>query len=377
MSGLRRWLRTCWPSAWVLCLGMVVVLTIELLARLAEYSSQVLATREVIDGCVAACYGVFRVAAFHPAFRGDYRKWLIATPWNAALPLPFGPLHLVPQDGVLLAGLVFARHNPLVPLGPLIAFLAGYLVAHCVAFFMTQTAWAGRTLAFGLALMLGTLQRPELSLAVGIVLIVITGFGLQSALAKFPWEDEPRLEKFLNAMSPSPQRTLPSALPDWPFGVLSPRGPERRVSVAQAAWLSALLAFWLWCIAPNIQAYDRESYFYFSAFVISTAAVLIRTTIYLVQHDPPISLWGRIVTRRWRIPGYDCVSVAPTAAGLASLGVVALVWQFGWTVWLLPMAPALGVFLACSLGPTLQEWHFTGQHRITPNPFQRAEVTEL
>jgi hypothetical protein len=47
---------------------------------------------------------------------------------------------------------------------------------------------------------------------------------------------------------------------------------------------------------------------------------LIRLAIYEIGHAPPISLWGRLWTGRWIVPGYDSILLTPVAVG--ALGAV-------------------------------------------------------
>ncbi len=80
---------------------------------------------------------------------------------------------------------------------------------------------------------------------------------------------------------------------------------------------------------------------------------------------PPISLWGRVRTLRWIIPGYDQIFLAPlsifvveTVADLARKHFDLLV--------VAPVSVFLTLLIAFNMGPTLRNWHTTGKHRMVP-----------
>ena len=92
-----------------------------------------------------------------------------------------------------------------------------------------------------------------------------------------------------------------------------------------------------------------------------------RLAIYVDGYYSPISLWGRIWTGRWIIPGYDRVFIAPLviiAVGPLSvycLQAVGLPLDVAATVGIGTMTLA-----ALILPPRLRSWRLTGQHRIVP-----------
>ena len=106
-----RWLRVTWPPGWALALAALLwagfdggSLLLERGLGIPYYTMD--SVKEVILGVaslLAAGCATFRVAAFHPAFRPGYRQWLCDTPWTSRKPLPLGPIHLVPQDVLLIA----------------------------------------------------------------------------------------------------------------------------------------------------------------------------------------------------------------------------------------------------------------------------------
>jgi hypothetical protein len=71
------------------------------------------------------------------------------------------------------------------------------------------------------------------------------------------------------------------------------------------------------------------------------------------------------MTRRWIIPGYDRVFVAPAATMLIAAALPRLLIEVG-------VAPAATAFLATAaavitaigMGPTLANWGLTGEYRL-------------
>src|SRR5262249_52085445 len=53
-------------------------------------------------------YAAWRVQAYHPLYLPPYQTGLAGTPWTSRQPLPLGPVHLVPQDVLLVAAVVLS-----------------------------------------------------------------------------------------------------------------------------------------------------------------------------------------------------------------------------------------------------------------------------
>jgi hypothetical protein len=90
-----------------------------------------------------------------------------------------------------------------------------------------------------------------------------------------------------------------------------------------------------------------------------------RILLYCNGYAPPISVWGRLVTFRWIIPGYDQVFVGPAftllSAGTAFIGLLRLGAPPEVVV---PVSLGLMMFVAMSCKPSLERWRLTGSHRI-------------
>lgn len=136
-----------------------------------------------------------------------------------------------------------------------------------------------------------------------------------------------------------------------------------------------LVAWWTYCVASLIPVEDDPASFMLLVFsTIGITAFVTRLFVYLGSYRPPIGIWGRIMTGRWIIPGYDYVLLAPLCILLVELlgGVAgsraapATAGDSGYGLAIYPLATAAALIVALNMGPSLPEWRLTGHHRIVP-----------
>jgi hypothetical protein len=102
----------------------------------------------------------------------------------------------------------------------------------------------------------------------------------------------------------------------------------------------------------------------------SIALLMARLLLYQVQvYAPPISLWGRLRTGRWIIPGYDQVFVTPLLVGTI---LIMLPWTLmqqgiGPDIYV-PLTIGIATIVALAGPPSLMGWRLTGMHRIRSAP---------
>jgi hypothetical protein len=95
--------------------------------------------------------------------------------------------------------------------------------------------------------------------------------------------------------------------------------------------------------------------------------IVVRIVTYLAGHLPPISIMGRIAARRWILPGYDVMFIAPLVALFVALALPKLLLLIGVPPLLaFPFSTAMTVWVCFGMRPTIVEWHYTGHFRI-PN----------
>ena len=306
----------------------------------------------------AAAYGLTRAVAFHPGFMEEYRKWLNQTPWRYGLPLPAGPIHLVPQDVVVvgvLCGLGTWRLPEFWWMVPSV-FLASYLAGLLIGFIRTRLDWHAFLLAFGLG---GAVLLYQTPWGLGLLFLGLYGIAYHG-LAR--WLKEPGLpvadERI--CFDAETTRNLKIKL-GWPYDYLGPLRERHPISIGRAAAFAMVAGWWEFVLI----SVEFESFIF-----IATIGPLFLAGMrlkYIWGYAPPISMWGRIRTFRWIIPGYDVVFVAPVM-------ILLLLWFMKWLVFdcgvtqelALPLVLGAIVFVALACPPSLDQWRLTGNHRIVP-----------
>ncbi|HEV3385800.1 MAG TPA: hypothetical protein VG097_13370 [Gemmata sp.] len=303
---------------------------------------------------VTAVYALYRVRAFHPALRSSYRNWLSLTPWTVKKPLPLGPIHLVWQD-VFLLGITVGFCWPRAEIGSLEvvkAFLGCYLASLCVVHVLTgQKAWA-YPVAFGLGFMILFVRSPLFFAFAGVTYVVAL-FGLRASLSRFPWHEELRFQKMPGVMTDSISL-------GWPFGRLGP-SHSKKFKLSDV-FLTGLLAGWaVFVILSSIRKFEDGRGIVPFVFL----GVFGRILIYCHSYVPPLSLWGRIALGRLIIPGYDKVFIAPLLALFVFIIATTLHQWIGVTQ---IIDISIGVtaywWILFGMGPSLNDWRLTGNHRI-------------
>ena len=89
------------------------------------------------------------------------------------------------------------------------------------------------------------------------------------------------------------------------------------------------------------------------------------------------NLWGRVVTLRWIIPGFDHVFVGPICAFLTAPAAL-VIWRSSRIPGeiALSLGAGLTVLIALVSPPRLQRWRLTGQHRLVPT-FQESQAAAV
>lgn len=365
------WLRVVFTSSEILVMFLLVYGGVESLALSTElqFGFRLPDPRPslAILRLAAIAYAIHRVLWFHPILRADYRQWLATTPWTRHKPLPLGPVHLVAQDVVLLAG-IFLLTWPVhgVHLVSVFqCFLIFYLLALGCSLLLTGNRLFTYAVGFGAGLMAHLVTAPALGLAAGIASYGIGYVGFRHSLKRFPWDGDvlgsrPLPTAFAAEMPASTQEV------GWPFQRLGPKFPDQaRVPLADAILGSLLLGWWAHGLSSLVEA---DSQLVAPVFFLICAAgfmPLFRLSRYCNGYLPPISLWGRLITGRWLIPGYDQVFVAPLLAlfvGCAALGLES-VPGFDPAI-TFSLAGSAACMIVLGMGPDRMTWRLTGNHRV-------------
>jgi hypothetical protein len=377
---MRRWLRlTLPPDSW-LGIFALAYLALEFLPNALGVNTH--AGDGVVNVALIA-YAAYRVVAFHPIFLPDYRNWLATTPWTSRLPLPVGPVHLVPQDVIivgLVAGLAHQQHPALGIVPLVLKFLLFYELCMAASFAILRMPWFAYLLAFGMGLLCLVWDSTIVALEVSVALYLISLFGLRKALANFAsWNPEwmageqfqPRsLEKMV-------ERARQNIL-GWPFDNIRTKDVAPSISYRDGIMLSLLSGWWMFVVLRRFAGVGNLEPVYVLIGGIGQFAVLGRLGTYCWGYLPPISIWGRIFTLRWVIWGYDHVFLAPLAGLLVTvLGIAA---AHNWSVPVDAAAPAILALMwlmTLNLGPSLKRWRLTGRHRMSPAMLMMNSQSEV
>jgi hypothetical protein len=321
----------------------------------------------------ALYYGVWRVMAFHPVDRPDYRTWLERTPWTWRKPLPAGDVRLGWVDLLPIAAIVSAAAPRGVPVCLTVVSLVlfGYLAAAAQVCWYTRQTLLGFAVAFGIGAGIRLWPRPEWCLTALAITYLVAWLGIELGLSQFPWPWLPKME--LNPTNAAAEVLEKSC--GWPFDQLAPAAETTRTVSTRDGILTGLLVGWLlFCVEglfPNPGL--RQVMLDIAHGCILVFLVIGRTLTYVVGYPPPISLLGRIRTGRWIIPRYDQVFLAPLCTAL--VGVLATdrfrPGNLGDDIWM-PIGVAMGVMITLTTPPTLAQWRLTGEHRIIPTANQKS-----
>lgn len=331
----------------------------------------------------AVLYAAFRVLAYHPFYRPGYRGWLELTPWTSRSPLPVGPPHVVWEDGFVVGGLaaLALALPPIDPVRLVCMVLLWWSVCLAVTFWPTGAPGFGYATAFLAGLAVRLYPDRWAYLAATVATYAVAYAGLSRSLARFPWPLP--LLKELSATGGAASHRLDAwngPQCGWPYDLLRPLPPHPLRFGFRDAVLASILAGW-WLFAWQslfTNPFDRSGVSVIVFSFGSMAFVLGRFLLYRVGYAPPISLWGRLATLNWVIPGYDQVYVGPAAA--AALGVVTFGGVLACGLGYEEAGPVgLGVVMLVTLtaAPGLTRWRLTGRHRLAFGAVNQQNKTEF
>jgi hypothetical protein len=319
-----------------------------------------------------AGYGVWR-ANMYPALDEDYANWLATTPWEVGRRLPAGPVLLVWQDACVVAALTAACMIPggetplkVVRFLPLFFFMT-YIYGLSVGNFnIRQDAAVVGALAALATVPLAVGRSGGLTFLwlFTLVAFVATTWGVLRALREFPWLEKRRSGVLGEWIAKSGEPTI--APPLVHSQQVSSTSPLNWSTVSAISVLSGWAAF------TGVECFDRlrglpreTAEFWLAATMLGLTMALIRMSIYISRHHSPLSLLGRIATGRVLIPGYDRVYMAPAAVLLTSILVPLLLSRLAAPAPVIAGATVSATFfVAFGAGPSLIDWHLTGDHRL-------------
>jgi hypothetical protein len=316
-------------------------------------------------GLIVVAAGVYRAFACHPLADRKYGAWLAQTPWRYPEPLPLGSIHLGSYDAVVMLSVAVMACLPPTRWSFILNLPWLYPIAYAVT--LCGVHWfAGLRCPVVLALILfGLIIATQSAIAITVSLVIIAPivwWSIGAVLRDFPYSESRRRQLGL----------LPHAIPRE-VPVIWPVVPEpdsrwyQRIGSGEAFAVAATVGWMLFAIASaSGDSADAEPGLRVWCRMIAVIAIGIRLGGYVVEHLPPLSLLGRWKWKRWVIPGYDVVFLAPLASGMAAYLLPSLLVRCGVsTLAALPIATAVTIWLAAALPPKWEVWHYTGHYRCS------------
>ncbi len=354
---------------WVLAYSSVLFIDIVKHVK-GEIAGIGIAPREILLVLFAVLHGFLRARLFHPALNSNYRYWLATSPWSSGKPLPLGPVHLIWTDFIIIAILTLLAFleklcNPLwnefSPLkqdfflaGPAIAFMLTYIVILLYAHFICKQYKFSFIILFGLGFLVYPHRNPFIALGVLFLLYGICYWSYRSYMKQFPWNTDfwntdPIGTWLLNAKK--------EGLIGWPFHIRK----DACISNLTALSISILITWWIH-VFNSLAKNDSISFFSPALFTVLS---IVRLGIYADLCRSPISLWGRIRTGRWIIPGYDQIFVAPLCILLTGICFPCVFITLGLKPpYYAELTIFLMIYMSLALGPSLKKWLLTGQYHL-------------
>jgi hypothetical protein len=369
-----------WTIEWLLRLGVpwIARLSAPIVSDSELYLPEIPPIHRASVLLVAFLYGGYRGVAFHPLGNRRYGTWLAQTPWQFSMPLPLGPIQLVWQDVAALLAMMCLALLPPHEFNFALYVPATFLLTYCAAQIAPLKQLRSdrdvcvAILVFACALLIG--RSPLALLSLALAFYGFTYAETRQSMRDFPFKFERR--KALGLVPYVVTRPPDIGLPILPSHDLDAGNPLLYFVNRHALIVAVAIGIMFFSIAFQFRAEkDFDVGLLYIYRLIWMILIVVRIVTYLVGHLPPISIMGRIATRRWILPGYDVIFIAPLVALFIALALPKLLLLIGVPPLVaFPFSTAATVWLCFGMRPTIVEWHYTGHFRI-PNesPNKRRE----
>lgn len=327
---------------------------------------------------VAFLYGGYRGVAFHPLRNRRYGLWLAQTPWKFSMPLPLGPIELVWQDVAALLAMICLSLLPPQEFNFVLYVPAAFLLAYCAMHIAPlQQLGSYRDVCVTIVVFAGAILFGRSPLALLSLAVAFYGFiyaEIRRSMRDFPFTFKRR--RTLGLVPYVMRRPPEIGLPILPSRDTNAGNALLFFVNRHALLVGAATGIMFFSIAFQCRsAKEFDVALPYVHRLISMILIVVRTFAYLVGHLPPISFRGRIATRRWMLPGYDIMFVAPLVALFVAFVLPKLLLLISVPpIVAFPFSTAVTIWLCFGMRPTIVEWHYTGHFRI-PNeiPGKRQE----
>ena len=324
----------------------------------------------------AGFYALGKAFWFHPVFDELYGDALNRLPWTLGKPLPKGPLRIHWIDLLVIGflALLAARIDVATPVYTVALFVGGYAVLLAVPAMATGPALlAWVTLALVVALVITAIAldeyalTPLLLLPVAALVLFAADRVAVGAMKRFPWSSLGILGRYREVVADAGA----GGSIGWPLMYLRPTPAK---SFATVDKFVAILFVSMICLVLALTY--TPTWPYFMALFIMTLLRLARLPGALTA---PISLAGRLKSRRLLVASYDYCLLAPLAAWLVfgtGLVLVAIADPAG-KAYYHAVIFILGGWLLVFLPPPLREWRATGTYRLRKPTSNLNEMSQI
>jgi hypothetical protein len=253
--------------------------------------------------------------------------------------------------------------------------LIGHTMAAGLALFWTGPRPVAYLIGFLLGLFVLVSKEPYDALLAAAGISLVAHGGLWASLAQFPWEMPEAMTRLLLGLI-GRQGELPKQVLGYPYEGLSPQVTAPPMPLHDGIALSLLPA---WLAFTAIAEYSEAAIVAIGPICVYLLPSLVigRTVVYLATCQPPISLWGRIMTGRLIIPGFDRVLAAPLLATTLGIGIPIAAIRYNLPPQnVVPACIASVLLVTLTMGPSLNAWRLTGAYRLVPKR-DRKNLIEL
>ncbi|MEN6627875.1 MAG: ankyrin repeat domain-containing protein [Candidatus Sumerlaeia bacterium] len=366
--------------------------------------------RPFLLGAVLVAYAVYRIAAFHPRMNAEYRHWLELMPWDGTR-LPFGPVHLVAQDLIVVAVMILLATVGFFPLRLALTphaalcwvslFLLVYVSVAVSLMFTTNMDRFGYGMLFVMILMMYAWWLPWLAFGLLLIAYLIAVAGIRRGYREFPWgmrrkytEDYDfsanRIGAGRNAMlNPDGRSAATTDILELPglrlikesfrfdkrpeyelagplLESLSPIEVDGNGRTERALLTSAMIAWGFFVFSSMENTLfngPKASLVIYSLCIFG--ANLIRTAIYCASVFPLVNIGTRLLWPRWLVTRYDRSWLTSLAGLLLGILLPLPLIYLGVSM---PPALALSTFVYFGLiqrwGISSDEWKLTGRGHL-------------
>ncbi|MBW8035113.1 MAG: hypothetical protein FVQ79_05640 [Planctomycetes bacterium] len=183
--------------------------------------------------------------------------------------------------------------------------------------------------------------------------------GLRVILKNFPWNTSFWKSAPIKELR---KKAVQNRVIGYPYRILNAKDFLPSLSLLEVIICSLMITWWLHVIRWVIDEPYEIAVLIMAAIFIS----LFRLLTYVTPcYFSPISIWGRIRTFRFIIPGYDKIFLAPMCILFASVAVPLACLRMGMDkTWSVEITIFIILLLAFSFPPSLKKWRLTGKYRM-------------